>query len=390
MFPRAQQEEVQVIAFQPPPDSGQQHLTTNATRPLRRERPNEDTLAWYYSLVSKNIQSMRLHKGDGGSCFVTLLMQDSSLFKLELSQRNSSGSSRSAKVVCIMSRLRDTASLLSSRWISIELAQDPPPPVADMRFVLAICCGACRLLHPSKPGHTLLFALALVTSVAQKCIPIHNHLTDNTGTPLDGFWREVSASTEVISRSPWQDDIASERRSRVRDWIFRAAREHIQSSFFNMNSPGNQKNEVRQRQRTLAASVVAWLEFSTSQLETASLVTWDAEWDATWRREWGKEWEANCENEQELSRLALIKLANNTEFHDFVFSNSTIGANGRLSGRIAGRMSMQVSLASAAAKIPERSLSASEGTYITQTNAQEIEGGSEIYLLIHTYVYISH
>lgn len=361
---------VQVIAFRPTQSQPTSQPPTTPNTPTAElqgnEVPTEETLAWYYSLPSKNIECLQLRRGDA-DFVVVLIMQDGSQFQLELLQQSQLDQ---PSIIGKISRVSDISSLSSTRLISIEMVQAHSPPHStpnlDMRFVLAFCRGAFRILHTSGQHIESLFALGLTASVARKCIPVHNDLANHSKTPIDDLWRSMSSPTEAVGESLWEEDIADERRNKVRDKVSDAARQCIEDWLFPSQDITRHRPAVleassdeSQKRRTFATSIAAWLEFSASETEVTSLALWDKTWEETWDETWAKAWRENWNNiKSDLFRVASIKLGRFIEPDKLISINLTAMAKnkGRLSGQKAGRASTRVGLAEVTAKIPETSL----------------------------------
>lgn len=351
-----------VIAFLSPANRRLSGASNSQSQYSMRLAP--DTLAWYYSLTSRSVQTLQLHKGD--SYFIVLVMRDDSRFRLEYAQ--SSPLTHATGVVGTIARIPDAIDLTPTQWISIDLIRASSPatraPDVDMRFILSICFGAFQQLRRLQPGHNLLFILALTTSVARKCIQMEESLIDSAGTSLDQLWREVYSTTQPTSHSLWEEKIANEGRNEVRKWLFQAARERVESVLLDgpTTNPSADSNndeiENHNHKRIFAASVVAWLEFSAPKIEASVLATWDAEWDANWHKIWKAKWETSWEEQSVYPQMALIQLGKIVNISNPISSDFTtaIRASGRLSGGIAGSASVEVTMASKASEIPKNSL----------------------------------
>jgi hypothetical protein len=342
----------------------------NTAGPLRRPRPIPTTIDWHDSLTNKVIKSMQLRRRIIHAPFVLLSMGDGSVFRLEFS-RDGRTNRGQLSAVGIITRVSGTTDFTSTPWINVEFAQDSKSS-ADFRFVISVCCGVLTLLDSATSMTDyqcqLLFALALATSIVRRCLPVHNQLVGSTGTLLDEFWAQISSLTRIVGESLWEECIADKRREEVRRWIYIAAMDQIDNFIPGTpvaNQPARSNPGNANDRWTIAASVTAWLEFSSYKHEVASLASWDAEWDRTWRAEWGKNWEDSLNKQAVSSKLRSLHKLENLWTRFFITA-----VNGGSPGRIAGRAALDVTVVGEAAVIPHKSLLALETTYILQPNRQ--------------------
>lgn len=351
-------------------------------------RPLNSTVTWYYSLADTKIKSVQLHKPGTKPLYVVLETTDDSLFRLEISgnhkQQSRDPSSRQPHAFGAITRISDTMNPSSTLWMNIELSQASEIPT-DMQFIISICHGAFQLLDPTMPSHKSLFAFALTASVARKSLPIQTHLIGSTGTALDDFWQKISSLPRVIGQSLWEEDIADQRRNEVREWIFKAAKKQIGRSLIKLLDPHqvpsqsiNKDTMDAERRQAIAASIVAWLEFSASQQEAATLAVWDAAWKETWNTRWSKNWEESL-NVPTLRQALTAQFGSLYHHHHLRFSAT--GEDGSLSGIIAGRAAIEASVVAGAADIPNDSILASEKEWSTACSRQVNSTDSKIYAI---------
>ncbi|CAE6509247.1 unnamed protein product [Rhizoctonia solani] len=208
-----------------------------------------------------------------------------------------------------------------------------------MKFIIAACLPLCQRLEPAQAHHGTLFALALATVIARKCVDIKKDRFTGTGTPLDDFWKDIISSTNSANQPLWEGAIVDSIRDQVRNWVFLKAREHVAGCLFHrehasalfgdpreINSgtsvPVTQPHRPAQRhthsdtvdekERTSAASVVAWLEFLGPKQVANCHAQWDTTWSSTWEKEWSNTWTEFWTKQQGENNWNVVKPSQST------------------------------------------------------------------------------
>ncbi|KAG8763332.1 hypothetical protein FRC11_004673 [Ceratobasidium sp. 423] len=310
-----------------------------------RIRASESTIRWYNDLTSRKVQYLQLCK-ESAQYYAVITLEDGSIFQLKFAPSKTPRHPRNI----------------------IEGVGDVACPISDMKFIIAACLPLCQRLEPAQASHGTLFALALATIIARKCVDIKSDHLTGTGTPLDEFWRDIVSSTKSANQPLWEGAIVDSIRDQVRNWVFLQAREHVAGCLFRRkqepvsfrdpygvnagasmleNDPTTQivdlpeqrrapSDTVDKRERTSAASVVAWLEFLGPKQVANCLALWDATWSTTWEKEWSNTWVEFWAKRRGENIWNVVKPSQ--------FTNHIPLTTGRTSGKIARKIPIDTSI----------------------------------------------
>ncbi|CAE6407115.1 unnamed protein product [Rhizoctonia solani] len=320
-------------------------------------QPTDLTLIWYHSLgiAERQIKGLQLHETHKQSPFVVLSMKDDSFLSLKLSQHGNS-----VEVV----RLTEITDLVPpSIQVQFTQGSQSDDSYVDLKFAIAVCHGVLNsksLINPANarvmmpiPQCQQIFALALFLSIIRKRLPIDSSLIKDIQSLgcVDDFWLEVLSSYQCQSQLLWEKDIVQKMHQEIQGWIHVAAREQLEPIIRPTTSvPQVMVNDEPEpnfdnRNKQIAASIAAWLEFSADKAKVSPLESWDKEWDRTWQTEWEKNWKASWNSNR--PRVSL---------YVDIDSMPQVPTANILSGHAAGRALIDISLVANAVKVPTQSL----------------------------------